>query len=60
VALRDIHTRFGERFAHLFTQQLEKHLVQQNLFWDGDTIKVTKKARFLVDGIASDLFLLNL
>ena len=60
VALGDIHTRFGERFAHLFTQQLEKHLVQQNLFWDGDTIKVTKKARFLVDGIASDLFLLNL
>ena len=59
VALNDIQTRFGERFAVLFEQQLEKHLRQKNLFWDGDTVKVTQKARFLVDGIASDLFLLN-
>ncbi|MDB2702874.1 radical SAM family heme chaperone HemW, partial [Flavobacteriaceae bacterium] len=59
VALNDIQTRFGERFSGLFEQQLEKHLRQQNLFWDGDTVKVSQKARFLVDGIASDLFLLN-
>ena len=59
VALNDIQARFGVRFAGLFEQQLEKHLLQQNLFWDGDTVKVTQKARFLVDGIASDLFLLN-
>ncbi len=60
VALSDIQKRFGERFAELFEQQLEKHLLQQNVFWDGDTIRATRKGRFLVDGIASDLFLLNL
>ena len=59
VAINDIQARLGVRFAGLFEQQLEKHLLQQNLFWDGDTVKVTQKARFLVDGIASDLFLLN-
>ncbi|MDA8924292.1 radical SAM family heme chaperone HemW [Flavobacteriaceae bacterium] len=60
VSISTIHTRFGDRFAALFEQHIEKHLSHQNLFWDGDTVKVTQKARFLVDGIASDLFLLNL
>jgi len=60
VALQDIKIKFGEKFAQLFEQQVEKHLTYQHLFWDGDTVKVTQKAKFLVDGIASDLFLLNL
>lgn len=60
VALQDIKIKFGEKFAQLFEQQVEKHLTHQHLFWDGDTVKVTQKAKFLVDGIASDLFLLNL
>ena len=60
VALQDIKIKFGEKFAQLFEQQVEKHLAHQHLFWDGDTVKVTQKAKFLVDGIASDLFLLNL
>ncbi len=60
VSLHDIQTKFGEKFTHLFEQQVEKHLAHQHLFWDGDTVKVTQKAKFLVDGIASDLFLLNL
>ena len=60
VALHDIQQQFGEKFAQLFEEQVEKHLVVQHLYWDGDVIKVTKKAKFLVDGIASDLFLLNL
>lgn len=60
VALHDITTKFGEKFATLFENQVEKHLSHQYLFWDGDTVKVTQKAKFLVDGIASDLFLLNL
>ena len=60
VALQDIKERFGAKFAQLFEEQVEKHLTHQHLFWDGDTVKVSQKAKFLVDGIASDLFLLNL
>ena len=60
VDLGHIQLRFGDRFATLFESQVEQHIVQQNLFWDGDVVKVTQKAKFLVDGIASDLFLLNL
>ena len=60
VALHDIQQKFGDKFAQLFEEQVEKHLMVQHLYWDGDVVKVTKKAKFLVDGIASDLFLLNL
>ena len=60
VALNDIQQQFGDKFAQLFEEQVEKHLMVQHLYWDGDVVKVTKKAKFLVDGIASDLFLLNL
>ena len=60
VALREIKKRFGVKFSQLFEEQVEKHLTHQDLFWDGDTVKVSQKAKFLVDGIASDLFLLNL
>lgn len=60
VALQEIKERFGSKFAKLFEEQVEKHLTHQHLYWDGDTIKVSQKAKFLVDGIASDLFLLNL
>lgn len=60
VALHDIQQQFGDKFTQLFEEQVEKHLMVQHLYWDGDVVKVTKKAKFLVDGIASDLFLLNL
>ena len=60
VALYDLQNLFGAQFAELFEKQVEKHLANQNLYWDGDVVKVAQKAKFLVDGIASDLFLLNL
>lgn len=60
VALTEIQSRFGEEFAQLFERQVEKQLQQNHLFWDGDTIRVPKSSRFLVDGIASDFFLINL
>ena len=37
--------------------QVKRHFKYRNLFWDGDFLKVTKKAKFLTDGIAADLFL---
>ncbi|MGB2086127.1 MAG: radical SAM family heme chaperone HemW [Flavobacteriaceae bacterium] len=59
VSLEAIELRFGKNFSDLLEQQAEKHLFNQHLFWDGDVLKVTQKAKFLVDGIASDLFLIQ-
>tara|TARA_B100002049_G_C15873266_1_gene288423 strand:+ start:104 stop:238 length:135 start_codon:yes stop_codon:yes gene_type:complete len=41
-------------------QQAQKHIEEHLLFLDDDRIVVTKKGKFLSDGLASDLFILNL
>ncbi|MEB8327933.1 radical SAM family heme chaperone HemW [Flavobacteriaceae bacterium KMM 6897] len=60
VSLNRIKTEFGDRYHTYILQQAEKHIQEQLLFLDGDTLLVSKKGKFLSDGIASDLFLLNL
>ncbi len=60
VSLARIKTEFGERYHAYILQQAQKHIEEQLLFLDGDTLLVSKKGKFLSDGIASDLFLLNL
>ena len=41
-------------------EQSQKHINEHLLYLNADTIVVTKKGKFLSDGIASDLFKLNL
>lgn len=60
VSLNRIKTQFGERYHAYILLQSEKHIQEQLLILDGDTLLVSKKGKFLSDGIASDLFLLNL
>ncbi len=60
VSLDKIASLFGLKFKEYFLKQAVKHLEEHLLFQDGDRIYVTKKGKFLSDGIASDLFLLNL
>lgn len=60
VSIEKITTDFGSRFGEYLLKQAEKHLLEHLLFQDGDRIVVTHKGKFLIDGIASDLFLLNL
>jgi len=55
-----IEKDFGEIYARHLEEQCTDHILQNNLFWDGDTLLVTKQARFLTDGIAADLFLVAL
>jgi oxygen-independent coproporphyrinogen-3 oxidase len=44
----------------MYLQNESKKYIQQDLLYFEDKIlKTTKKGRFLVDGIASDLFMLN-
>ena len=57
VAIQEL---FGSVYARHLETQVQQHLTQNNLFWDGDTLLVSRQARFLTDGIAADLFLVNL
>ncbi|WP_158975491.1 radical SAM family heme chaperone HemW [Cellulophaga sp. L1A9] len=60
VSLTKIHSDFGANFHKYLLQQAEKHIKQDLLVLENDTILTTKKGKFLADGIASDLFMINL
>ena len=57
ISLAHIKNSFGKRYTLYFEDQVKRHLKYRNLFWDGDYLKVAKKAKFLTDGIAADLFI---
>lgn len=60
VSITEIRERFGDPFATYFTTQSQKHIEEHLLFREQDRVYVSKKGKFLSDGIASDLFLVNL
>ncbi|KPM31175.1 Oxygen-independent coproporphyrinogen III oxidase [Croceitalea dokdonensis DOKDO 023] len=60
VSLSKIEGDFGNTYLDYLMQQANKYLEGHLLYLDGDTLLATKKGRFLADGIASDLFMLNL
>jgi len=60
VSLEKIEKDFGLKFRTYVLQQAQKHIEEHILFLDDDRIVVTKKGKFLSDGLASDLFILNL
>lgn len=59
ISLERIQNEFGEKYSTYLTQQIEKYVDQQLLILSEDQLVATKKGKFLVDGIASDLFILN-
>lgn len=59
VSFEKIERDFGPHFKTLLIKQAEKHINNQLLYINNNTLYVTKKGSFLSDGIASDLFLLN-
>ncbi|TXD83666.1 radical SAM family heme chaperone HemW [Subsaximicrobium wynnwilliamsii] len=60
VSLEKVSNDFGALYKTYLLKQSEVFLEQHLLFLDDETLKVTKKGKFLSDGIASDLFMLNL
>ncbi|MBQ0768259.1 MAG: radical SAM family heme chaperone HemW [Bizionia sp.] len=59
VSLEKIRTDFGSDFESYLLKQSEKHIKEQLLYIENEKLKVTKKGKFLSDGIASDLFKIN-
>lgn len=60
VSVNRVEKEFGTKYMEYLLQQAQKHLEEHLLYLDGDTLLVTKKGKFLSDGVSSDLFLLNL
>jgi oxygen-independent coproporphyrinogen-3 oxidase len=60
ISLDRIQTEFGTTYLDYLNQQAAKYIEDHLLFVDESILRTTKKGKFLSDGIASDLFLLNL
>ncbi|MGF1555278.1 radical SAM family heme chaperone HemW [Paucihalobacter sp.] len=60
VSLTKVEVDFGKSYKKYLLQQAQKHIVEHLLYLDDDKLLITKNGKFLSDGIASDLFMLNL
>lgn len=60
VSLDKIETNFGKKYLNYLLKNADKHLQNNLLTIENNVLKTTKKGKFLTDGIASDLFMLNL
>lgn len=60
IDLNEVKSKFGETFETYLLLQSQKYLDQHLLFIDKSTLKISRKGRFLSDGISADLFMLNL
>lgn len=60
VSLERIEQEFGKTYLDYLNQQATKFIEDHLLFINENILRTTKKGKFLSDGIASDLFLLNL
>jgi len=60
VSLDRIEEEFGKTYLDYLNHQAAKFIEDHLLFVDDNILRTTKNGKFLCDGIASDLFLLNL
>ena len=60
ISLDRIEKEFGKTYFDYLNQQAAKYIEDHLLFVDDNILRTTKSGKFLSDGIASDLFLLNL
>ncbi|MGJ8713493.1 MAG: radical SAM family heme chaperone HemW [Maribacter stanieri] len=60
VSLTRISEEFGLKFKDYALMQADKFIEQHLLYINDEILKTTKKGMFLADGIAADLFMVNL
>ena len=60
VSLSRIAAEYGNNYKEYVMLQAEKYIEEHLLYLDGDVLLATKKGKFLADGIAADLFMINL
>lgn len=60
VSIEKIQEDFGKNFSDYLLKESDKYITQGLLELKDNTLKTTPAGKFLTDGIASDLFFLNL
>lgn len=60
VSIEKVERDFGKQYKNYLLEQATIHLKNDLLYLNDDKLIVTKKGKFLSDGIASDLFKINL
>lgn len=60
VSLNKIQTDYGTKYREYILFQSDKYVKEELLFLSDGVLKTTEKGMFLADGIAADLFILNL
>ena len=60
VSLQKIKSDFGENYSKYLIMQAQKFIDKELLYLKDDVLKTTQKGKFLSDGLAADLFMLNL
>ncbi len=60
VSLGKVESEFGKKYSEYLLKQAENLLKNNLLILENETLKISKKGKFLSDGIAADLFLVNL
>ena len=59
VSIPKVKDQFGDKYSEYLLEQAQKYIDEHLLFLDGDSLITTQKGKFLADGIASNLFMLN-
>ncbi len=59
VSLKKIASSLGAEYLDYLLMQCQEYVSQDLLMFDDDILKATKRGKFLVDGIAADLFFLE-
>ncbi|PQB07954.1 coproporphyrinogen III oxidase [Polaribacter filamentus] len=59
VSFDKIRNEFGDKYIEYLENQSKKYLQQDLLYLENQVLRTTKKGKFLSDGIASDLFIVN-
>jgi len=60
VSLQRVHDELGQLYSNYLLKESVKFIAQGLLTNDNGIIKTTREGKFLADGIASDLFFINL
>jgi oxygen-independent coproporphyrinogen-3 oxidase len=59
ISLKYLKDNFGIKYRNHFINKSQKFIVSNHLILNDDIVKTTIKGKFLSDGIASELFLIN-
>jgi oxygen-independent coproporphyrinogen-3 oxidase len=59
ISLKLVENEFGSMYKNQLLKHAKQYISDNFIFLEKDCLYISKKGKFLSDGIASDLFMLN-